>query len=143
MSYEELFQELKRMLARAGRQMVWFNRAERVNLLPALQAMRDKVARPGRRSDLAGPNPSQPTWEDVCRMLAISPDLVKKWKRRTQAETDIRYLLGEEPTKPKKSQEEQNRDAVKHLRLLVTEVLNGSEETADRLALALAERYGF
>jgi hypothetical protein len=139
LTYEELLRELKAMVAQAQRQVIWFNRAAREKLLVALTAMRDKVSQPGRRVV----DPSKPNWEDVCGILGITPDIVRKWKHRTAAETDSRHLLGEEEQQPKPSQEQQNREALKHLERLVTAVLNGEDELAERLAAALAERYGF
>ena len=85
MSYQEQHRTLKEMLGQAQRLSVWFNAVERVNLLPALQAMHDKVPQPGRRE----PNPDQSTWEQECRSLGIEPEQVRQWKRRTQAYTDI------------------------------------------------------
>ena len=139
MSYDELLKELKGMLGQARRINVWFSVIERVNLLPALQAMHDKVARPGRRN----PDPNKPNWEDICRILGITPDVVRMWRMRTQANTDIRHLLGEQPPKPKVSQEQMNKEALKHLQQLVTAVLTGDDEQAEAIAAALAERYGF
>ena len=143
MSYEQLLATLKDMLAQAKRVNVWFSAIERVNLLPALQAMHDKVARPGQRIDRGERDPAQPNWSDVCRSLGISPDLVRVWRQRTQAHTDIRHLLGEQPPTPRISPGQRNREAVRHLQVLVTTVLNGDEQQAEAVALALAERYGF
>ena len=140
MSYEELLRTLKEMLKQAQRLSVWFNAAERVNLLPALQAMRDKVAQPGRREE---PDPNKPTWEQVCRILGITPAQVRMWKQRTQTDTDIRHLLGEQPNKPGKSTEATNAQAVKHLEALCKSVLEGDDRRAEQLAAAIAERYGF
>ena len=139
MDFEELYQTLKGMFRQAQRLMVWFGSEERLNLLPALQAMHDKVAQPGRR--VADPN--NPNWEDVCRMLGITPDIVRMWRMRTAANTDIRHLVGEQPPKPKLSQEQQNREAVRHLARLCRVVLNGDEDEAEHMALRLAEQYGF
>jgi hypothetical protein len=140
MSYDHLHHKLKEMIERAQRLSVVFNAVERVNLLPALQAMHDKVAQPGRRER----DPNQPTWDDECRSLGIAPEQVRQWRRRTQAETDIRHPLGEERNPPPgKRAEDRNAQAAKHLAQLCTLVLNGEEEQAERLAAALAERYGF
>ena len=139
MSYRELHRTLKEMLGQAQRLSVWFNAVERVNLLPALKAMHDKVAQPGRRQ----PNPDQPTWEQECRSLGITPEQVRQWKRRTQADTDIRHLLGEQPNIPGKHIEDRNALAAKHLAQLCKFVLDGNDVPAEQLAAALAERYGF
>ena len=128
------------MIGQAQRLSVLFNGVERVNLLPALQAMHDKVAQPGKRGE---PDPNKPTWEEECRTLGITPELVRQWKRRTQTETDIRHLLGDKPNKPGKRVEEKNAMAAKHLQQLCDLVLNGDEIHAEQFALGVAERYGF
>jgi hypothetical protein len=87
LGYDKLHSELKKMLAQARRMTLWFNAAERRNLLPALFAMKELVAQPGRRE----PDPSKPNWEDECRLLGITPEVVRQWKSRTAAETDIRH----------------------------------------------------
>jgi hypothetical protein len=69
--------------------------------------------------------------------------LVRQWKARTAVETDIRHLLGETPKAPGDRKEDVNALAMKHLALLCEAVLNGSEERAESMAAALAERYGF
>lgn len=140
MSYRELHRKLKDMLGQAQRLSVWFNAAERLNLLPALQAMHDKVAQPGRRAEA---NPHTPTWEQECRSLGITPEQVRQWKRRTQADTDIRHLLGEEPNPPGKRVEDRNAQAANHLAQLCKLVLDDDDVHAEQLAAALAERYGF
>ena len=139
MSYEELLEKLKEMLAQAQRLTAWFNAGERLKLLPALQAMHDKVAQPGRRV----PDPDKPNWADVCRILGLTPDLIKKWKQRTQTETDIHHLLGEDFRKSAKGKPDDPQALKKQLGLLCTAVLNGEEERAEQLAMALSERYGF
>jgi hypothetical protein len=120
---------------------VWFNAAERTNLLPALQAMHDLVAQPGRREF----NPDQPNWEDECRLLGVTPEMVRQWKCRTAAETDIRHLLGEgdKPPGKKDSRTARNAQAVKHLYTLVTAVSDGDDKQVEKLAAAFAEYYGF
>src|SRR5215831_18586765 len=81
--------------------------------LPALQAMHDKVAQPGRRGE---PNSERPNWEDECRSLGLTPEIVRQWKRRTQADTDIRHLLGGRAEEARQSAtEDRNALAAKHL----------------------------
>ena len=141
MTYSELHRELKKMLGQAKRMTVWFNAVERVNLLPALLAMKEKVAQPGRRE----PDPNKPNWEDECRSLGITPDIVKKWKQRTQTESDIRHLIGEEPNRPapRSSDSVNGALAVKHLQDLCKAVLEDDTTKAESMALTLIERYGF
>jgi hypothetical protein len=52
--------------------------------------MHDKVAWPGRRIV----DPAKPNLRSI---LGITPDLVRMCRMRTQANTDIRHLLGENP----------------------------------------------
>jgi hypothetical protein len=143
MGFEELLRELKEMLGKAQRINVWFSAIERVELLPGLQALHDKCAQPGRRTDLGKGDPNKPRWDEVCKLLGISPDLIRMWRMRTAANNDIRHLLGEQPAKPRLSQEQRNREAQRHLMLLCGAVLNGDEEAAEKMALMLAELYGF
>jgi hypothetical protein len=108
--------------------------------------MHDKVAQPGKRRDLTGPDPKQPNWEDVCRILGITPDIVRVWRMRTAANTDIRHLLGEEERRKQKQEKARAATAaevLRQLQLLVTAVLNGEDEAAEAIAAALAERYEF
>src|SRR5215475_15112552 len=97
--------------------------------------MHDKVAQPGRRCE---PNPRTPTWEEECRSLGITPELVRQWRRRIQAEFDIRHLLGEEPNKGGgKRVEDKNALAAEHLQKLCKLVLSdreGDDERAQQLA---------
>jgi hypothetical protein len=139
MDYEELFKTLNDMIKQAQRMVVWFGSHERIGLLPALQAMKDKVAQPGRRIV----DPKEPNWEDVCRMLGITPDLVRTWRMRTAANTDIRHLVGEERPKPQLSPEQESKEAKRHLKRLCLEVVNGDMIAAYNLASRLVEEYGF
>jgi hypothetical protein len=139
MDYPQLHRELKKMLAQAQRVITWFDSAERKNLLPALQAMHDLVAQPGRRE----PDPSKPNWADECQILGITPEMVRQWKSRTATETDIRRLVGEEPTQPRRSPQDRNREAVQTLQRLAQAVLEGKDEDAEHIAQFAAERYGF
>jgi len=141
LGYQKLHKQLVKMIAQTQRISRWFDAGERLNLLPALMAMRDLTAKPGRREPGISPVPD---WTEECSLLGISANVVRQWKHRTAAETDIRNLLGEEPTTPKRAGGGTgNADAVKHLQRLVRAILNSSEDDAERLALAIAERYGF
>jgi len=51
------------MIAREQRIITWFNSDAPIKLLPALQAMLDLTAQPGRRI----PYPNQLNWNDECR----------------------------------------------------------------------------
>jgi hypothetical protein len=139
MTYDELLRVLKEKFRQAQRISVWFGELERLGVLVALQAMHDKVAQPGRRI----PDPNQPNWEDVCRSLGITPNLVRVWRCRTQANTDIRHLLGERPVKPGEKQADGNSQIRRHLAELCKKVLYGEEEQAEHMAMELVERYGF
>jgi hypothetical protein len=139
MSYEELYRVLREKFRQAQRISLWFGELERAGVLVALQAMHDKVAQPGRRI----PDPNQPNWEDVCRSLGITPNLVRVWRCRTQANTDIRHLLGEQPPKSGEKQADGASEVRRHLADLCKAVLYGEDERAERMAMSLAERYGF
>jgi hypothetical protein len=138
MEYDELHRELKRLLKQAGRVMRWFNEDKRAQLLPALMAMKALVAQPGRRF----PREGVPTWEEECKKLGISADLVRKWKQRTGAEHDLRKLLGEDEYTQRKHHETMTIDQRK-LQRLCEAVLNGEQVLAERLAAAYVEEYGF
>jgi len=138
MGYAKLHRELLKMISRSRRLMMLFDAGERVNLLPALMAMRDIVAQPGRREI----DPSKPNWDDECRILGITPEVVRQWKRRTAAEADIRKLIGEKPAKPG-AKDVSTAQALKHLRSLVEAVVEGDDVTAEKIALACVEIYGF
>jgi hypothetical protein len=92
MGYEKLHLELKRLLSQGedktawilgrdykGPPIVWFNEDKRLQLLPALEAIKKLVAQPGRRSQTAG----LPCWEEECRLLGIKAATVRKWKQRS------------------------------------------------------------
>jgi hypothetical protein len=131
--------KLKKMLAQAQPLVLWFNSDERAKLLPALQAMHELTAQPGRRE----PIPDQPNCEEGYIMLGLTPELVRQWKRGTGAEQDLRILLGEKPTKKVQSQADRNAHAVKHLEELVRAVHDGDDDKAERLTAAFADYYGF
>ena len=140
-SWVSVHELLITMLAKAQNIIRSFNAGECVYLLPALLAMRDLTAAPGRRK----PNGNSiPDWTEESYSLGLNPDVVRQWKCRTAAEYDIRHLLGEEPSTPKASDAARNAEAVKHLRRLVQAVLNGGDaRETEKLAQALAERHGF
>jgi hypothetical protein len=81
--------------------------------------------------------------EDVCRSLGITPNLVRVWRCRTQANTDIRHLLGEQPAKPGEKQADSASETRRDLADLCQAVLYGPEERAEQMAMALVECYGF
>jgi hypothetical protein len=61
----------------------------------------------------------------------------------SQANTDIRHLLGEQPVKPGEKQANGNDQIRRHLAELCNAVLYGEDERAEQMAMALDERYGF
>src|SRR5215471_12622451 len=143
MEYDELLGALKEKFRQAQRISLWFNELEKAGVLVMLQALHDKVAQPGRRRDLAGPDPESPTWADVCGILGITPNLVRVWRSRTQANLDIRHLLGEPVPEPGKKVEDTVSELRASLRRICTAVVySDKEEEAEQLAMALIERYG-
>jgi hypothetical protein len=118
--------------------MLMFNRDKRDQLLPALLAMKEKVAQPGRRF----PTEGLPNWEEECKLLGIHPAAVRKWKERTQSEADLRMMLGEQPRPPKERHAPPSRE-LHRLQQLVQAVLDGDEDAAEHLAQQFAEEYEF
>jgi hypothetical protein len=141
LGYARLHKELLKMISQSRRLMTWFDAGERLNMLPALLAMKDLVAQPGRRE----PDPSKPNWEDECRILGITPEVVRQWKKRTAAETDIRTIVGEKPKAQSAKDDAAARaaQAMKRLQALVEAVVEGDEARAEKLAYAYAQIYGF
>ena len=141
MGYEKLHRVLKSKVAQAQRRSTWFNATERLDLLPALQAMHDLVSQPGKREY----DPNKPTWEQECILLGVNAATVRQWKRRTATDTDIRHILGERPPEPKqqRSTDGDNKAALALLERLTKAVLNGEDIEAEHLAAAAAERFQF
>jgi len=137
LGYDKLHRELKKIIAQSQRVIVWFNEGERASLLPALQAMKDLVAQPGRRD----PDPNKPNWADECMKLGITPEQIRQWKTRTGAESDISYLLGKQPKAASVSASGADKIALKYLVRLTKAVINGDEVEAERVASAVAELY--
>lgn len=69
--------------------------------------------------------------------------MVRQWKCRTATETDIRRLVGEEPSQPRRSAQDRNREAVRTLQRLAQAVLEGKDDDAEHIAQYAAETYGF
>jgi hypothetical protein len=139
LGYERLHRKLLSMMKQAQRMMLWFNAAERTNLLPALMAMKELTAQPGRRE----PDPNRPNWEEECALIGISPDTIRQWKVRTAAEADIKTLVGEEKTAGGKSDGPTVSQLKRQLALLSQAVITQDDERAEKLATAFAEIYGF
>lgn len=136
LGYEKLHAELKRLIMQSNRTMVWLNRERQVQMLPALMAMKSLVAAPGRRF----PTPGMPNWEEECGLLGINPATIRQWKKRTGAEQDMRAMVGEE-REPRVRHMPPSLELHK-LQMLCDAVLSDSEQ-AEKLALEIAEEYGF
>src|SRR2546425_607942 len=102
MSFDQLYKELKSLIAQATRKTIWSNRELQERLLPAFMAMKELTAQPGKRKE----DPRHPTFEQVCERLGVAPATIRSWKRRTAAEFDLRQMLGEE-RHPKLKQEDE------------------------------------
>jgi hypothetical protein len=139
MDYHELHKELMRLIKQSARTMRWFNVEKRDYLLPALAAMQKKVSQPGRRFPTSG----MPDWQEECRLLGITAELVRKWKQRTASETDIRKMLGETEYQQHLKQKAPPSAELLQLQRLCEAVLAGEEKAAERIANRCAEVYGF
>lgn len=141
MGQEGLIIEVRRILSQSRRLVIWFKKAEQLDLLPALTALKQLSARPGRRQV----DPEKPGWQEVCRSLDISPEMVRQWRLRTQSEHDIRRLLGEIENVPrKKTFDEVALDIPRFKKAvgrLVQFVLDAEFDEAERAAMDLAELY--
>lgn len=136
MGYEKLFKEVDQMLKQGQRLLTWFGKDERIILLPALTALKNLCARPGRRI----PIPGQPDWQETLLRLGLNHEQVKKWRQRTASETDIRTLVGEDRSNHR-TPPPSAAHVLKQLQLLSIAVLNGDEDKAEMMAAAFAERY--
>src|SRR6202035_1571246 len=135
LGYEKLHEELLRMLQARRRMVVWFNAAERSNLLPALMAMRDIVAQRGRREI----DPDRPSWAGECTRLGITPEVVRQWKFQTASEQDIRHLIEEEQRIPRRRKPPDQ--TKRHLAALVQAIIDGDDKRAEQLAHRFQEMY--
>ena len=140
----KLRREVKNMLAQQARIMALFNKHSRAKLLIAMQALHDIAAQPGKREH----DPDNPNWEGECELLGITPELFRQWKHRTQSETDMRILAGEQKKLHPKAKLEADTQAElatakRFVEKLSRAVIEGKEEEAERVASAAAEHYGF
>lgn len=145
MGYKALHKLLVEVLARECRVIRWFNKTAQFDLLPALAAMKNLVAKPGGRTDLNPLDGETPNWEMECELLGISSAMVRKWKHRTSSETDIRHLVGEVPRTPTRNGDWQGKylTAMKHLKTIVVLIEEGKFEKAEDTAYAIAEYHQF
>ena len=140
MGQERLTIEVRRILGQSRRLVIWCKKAEQLDLLPALVALKELSTCPGRREV----DPEKPGWQEVCRSLGISAEMVRQWRLRTQSEHDIRTLLGETENVPRKKTLEVPLDVPKFKKAvgrLVQFVLDAEFDEADRAAMDLAELY--
>ena len=139
MGYPALHKEVAAMIGQAKRLVTWFGKAERWGLLPALTALQSLTAQPGRRI----PVPGVPAWQEECELLGITPEVVRQWRCRTQAEKDIRQMMGELPPRPHRSSPNQLEHYKQRLKLVVNKILTDDELDTDdelyRMAAHIAE----
>jgi hypothetical protein len=135
--YDKLHKELLKMVQEAERTTVQFNTDKQLRLLPALTAMKSLVAQPGRRFLVAG----QPGWEDECRLLGLSAEQVRQWKKRTASDMSIGTLLGEEKNATKKRAPALTQE-YRRMAMLAKAVVDGEEAKAEKIAQAIVEEYG-
>jgi hypothetical protein len=139
MGYEALHKEVAGMISLAQRLVTWRGRAEHFGLLPALTALQQLTAQPGRRI----PIPGVPSWREECELLGITAEVVRQWRSRTQSEKDMRMMLGEQVFKRPKHNPLDAKLTEQQLYKLVTSILNDEEIDPEsqyyRIALAIAE----
>jgi hypothetical protein len=139
MGYDGLHKELIRLLDAARETSISFAAMTQLEILPAIEALRELTAQPGRRV----PDPSRPSFSDALYSLGLTPEVVRTWRRRTAADEAIQDILLPGGKKPngKAAQRAKQTTAVKHLARLVETVLSGDESRAERLAMALNNLY--
>jgi hypothetical protein len=140
MGYDRLHAELVRLLDAARETSISFAAMTQLEILPAIEALRELTAQPGRRI----PDPNKPSFSDALYSLGLTPEVVRTWRRRTAADEAIQDILALGGKKPngKAAQRAKQATAVKHLARLVETVLSGDESRAERLAMALNDLYG-
>lgn len=145
LGYEKLFAEIKRMLAQSERQMKWFNVQLHKRILVPLMAMDELTNAQGRRTDI-NPNPAKPSYSEVLLLLGLNAARVRKWKQRTAAEKDIRYLVGEKrPVRMRREAavtDSDFRDAIELALRMSHAILDGDYIQAETLAERCEEKYG-
>ena len=105
MSYERLHKLLVRLLDETQEKHVNLSLTRAVLLLPALDAMRRKVANPGKRSDITG---EVGGWQDECHLLGLTAEQVRKWRQLSASEDMILEMLGEEKARKKPKPKSKN-----------------------------------
>lgn len=140
MGYDGLHKELTRLLDAARETSISFAAMTQLEILPAIEALRELTAQPGRRV----PDPSRPSFSDALYSLGLTPEVVRTWRRRTESDREIEERLIGKPKKAtgKAAQRANSAAALKHLATLVNAVLNGDEDRAERLAMAINDFYG-
>jgi DNA-binding transcriptional MerR regulator len=140
LGYTRLMAEIERMLAKVRTITLALSESERAELQPALEALHDLTAAPGRRI----PDANAPTFQEACDALGLSAATVRAWRRRTLSEAEICQRMGEQPRKsPKTKQRERDVMALQQLKALVTAIVHGQEDRAERLAFTLQDIYNW
>jgi hypothetical protein len=145
LEYNDLLAEVRRMMEATRTLSITFGESERAQLLPALMALKAKVSQQGRRTDKIGRDLNKPDWEATCYALGLTPLLIRQWSHRNkQTEKDLCRELGEKPKVNRKAKDAaKDAQALRHLEILVKEIIAGRDEKAEDLAYRLAEMYGF
>ena len=88
MDYDTLHKLLVKLLEETKQRHISLSITRAMHLLPALDAMRSMVAKPGRRSDTTG---EVGGWQDECHLLGLTAEQVRKWRQLSAAED---FILG-------------------------------------------------
>ncbi|WP_162601761.1 hypothetical protein [Occallatibacter savannae] len=135
LGYERLHDLLLYLIRGCQNTTFVYDAATRRALLPALTAMKRLTTQPGRRI------PDQiPSYEEECILLGLSAALVRKWKRKTATDLDLRFLLGEKPLQPRTKTQIPSVE-YRRLKLLVESVISGDLRRVEELAHRWHEEY--
>jgi hypothetical protein len=132
LGYDRLMKRIRSQLREAERMGRMVNKAKQVQVLPAITALKNLTAQPGRRITKEG----FPTFEESLLLLELNPATVRGWKFRTAAEMDIASLLGEEkkaPVKRSPSSTTEHRRLITIARLLRNGNIDKALELAERI----------
>lgn len=99
MSYDRLHNLLVKLLEETKQKHINLSLTRAKHLLPALDAMRRMVAKPGRRTDITD---EVGGWQDECHLLGLTAEQVRKWRQLSASEDMILEMLGDEKEKKKR-----------------------------------------
>jgi hypothetical protein len=137
MSYTDHHEALHSLVRKTIQSSVNLSIAKRELLLPGLESMKRKTAKPGRRLSITG----ERGWQDECRLLGLSAELVRKWRQLSASETDILELLGEERERRKPGTKSQAALAMMLAVRIAKATIKHKDAEAANLAQEILERF--